>query len=112
MVFSSNIFLFIFLPLTLAGHFLAPKKLKNGFLLAMSLLFYAWGEPKVVLVMLASILFNWLKVNVGGIFAVYELLPAFIVAIAAIVIFSLLDKEPSKDMQDEFDAAVKHAKEN
>jgi len=59
-VFSSNLFLFIFLPLTLAGHFLAPKKLKNGFLLAMSLLFYAWGEPKVVLVMLASILFNWL----------------------------------------------------
>ncbi|MBR5590439.1 MAG: sodium:proline symporter, partial [Anaerotignum sp.] len=59
-----------------------------------------------------TILFNWLKVNVGGIFAVYELLPAFVVAIVAIVIFSLLDKEPSKDMQDEFDAAVKHSKEN
>ena len=60
MVFSSNIFLFIFLPFTLAGHFLMPRKGKNIFLLAMSLLFYAWGEPKVVLVMLASILFNWL----------------------------------------------------
>ena len=59
-----------------------------------------------------SIVFYWLKVNVGGIFSVYELLPAFILAIAAIVVFSLLDKEPSKDMLDEFDAAVKHSKEN
>ena len=59
-----------------------------------------------------SIAFYWLKTNVGGIFSVYELLPAFVLAIAAIVVFSLLDKEPSKDMQDEFDAAVKHAKEN
>ncbi len=60
----------------------------------------------------STILFNWLKTNVGGIFSVYELLPAFILAIAAIVIFSLLDKEPAKDMQDEFDAAVKHSREN
>jgi sodium/proline symporter len=59
-----------------------------------------------------SVVFYWLKTNVGGIFSVYELLPAFVLAIAAIVVFSLLDKEPSKDMQDEFDAAVKHAKEN
>ena len=59
----------------------------------------------------STILFNWLKTNVGGIFSVYELLPAFFLAIAAIIIFSLLDKEPTKDMQDEFDAAVKMSKE-
>jgi sodium/proline symporter len=59
----------------------------------------------------STILFNWLKTNVGGIFSVYELLPAFILAVIAIVVFSLLDKEPTKDMQDEFDAAVKMSKE-
>ena len=61
---------------------------------------------------MGTILFNWLKTHVGGIFAVYELLPAFICAIIAIVIFSLLDKEPSKEMQEEFDLAVAHSKEN
>lgn len=59
MVFSSNIFLFLFLPVTLAGNFLLPKKARNVFLLIASLLFYAWGEPRVVLVMIASILFNY-----------------------------------------------------
>jgi sodium/proline symporter len=59
----------------------------------------------------STIIFNWLKTNVGGIFSVYELLPAFILAVIAIVVFSLLDKEPTKDMQDEFDAAVKMSKE-
>lgn len=66
----------------------------------------------VVVGAVSTILFNYLKTHVGGIFSVYELLPAFILAILAIVIFSLLDKEPSQDMQDEFDQAVAHAKEN
>lgn len=60
----------------------------------------------------STILFNYLKTHVGGIFSVYELLPAFICAVLAIVIFSLLDKEPSKEMQEEFDIAVAHSKEN
>lgn len=59
MVFSSAAFLFTFLPITLAGYYLFPKKFRNIFLTAMSLLFYAWGEPKFVLVMLASILMNY-----------------------------------------------------
>ncbi len=59
----------------------------------------------------STILFNWLKTNVGGIFSVYELLPAFFAAVIAIVVFSLLDKEPTQDMKDEFDAAVKMAHE-
>lgn len=48
MVFSSNLFLFVFLPLTLAGYYLIRRELRNGFLLAMSLLFYAVGEPSFV----------------------------------------------------------------
>lgn len=59
MVFSSAAFLFAFLPLTLAGYFLLPGKFRNGFLMAASLLFYAWGEPKFVLIMILSILMNY-----------------------------------------------------
>ncbi len=66
----------------------------------------------VIVGAVSTILFNYLKTHVGGIFSVYELLPAFILAIVAIVVFSLLDKEPSQDMQEEFDRAVAHAKEN
>ncbi|MBR2718602.1 MAG: MBOAT family protein [Clostridia bacterium] len=60
MVFSSNIFLFAFLPVTLAGYYLINQRLRNAFLLLMSLLFYAWGEPRVVLVMMGSIIINYL----------------------------------------------------
>ena len=62
MVFASNAFLFFFLPITLILYWLAHKKraLSNAVLTVMSLLFYAWGEPKFVLVMLLSILINWL----------------------------------------------------
>lgn len=58
MVFSSTIFLFFFLPLTLAGYYLIDRRFKNGFLLLFSLIFYAWGEPKFVFVMIGSILVN------------------------------------------------------
>ena len=61
MIFSSNIFLFLFLPITLLGYFLIKDKYKNIFLLLMSLIFYAWGEPKFVFVMIASIIFNYLS---------------------------------------------------
>ncbi len=59
MVFSSLTFLFAFLPITLIGYYLFPKKLKIGFLLLASLVFYAWGEPLYVLLMIGSILINW-----------------------------------------------------
>lgn len=55
MLFSGIPFLYYFLPCTLALYFLAPKKLKNAVLLLMSLLFYAWGEPRYVLLMVAVI---------------------------------------------------------
>lgn len=59
MVFSSAAFLFAFLPLTLAGYFILPRKFRNGFLMLASLLFYAWGEPKFVFIMLLSIAMNY-----------------------------------------------------
>jgi len=58
-VFSSPIFLFIFLPLVLAGYFATRGRLRNLWLLGMSLVFYGWGEPRFVLVMLVSIAANF-----------------------------------------------------
>ncbi len=56
MLFSGIPFLFYFLPVVLAVYFLAPKRLKNAVLLVFSLVFYAWGEPKYVFLMVATIL--------------------------------------------------------
>ena len=61
MLFSSTIFLFYFLPLVLALYYTVGRigiRLRNGLLLAASLIFYAWGEPKNVLLLLASCLAN------------------------------------------------------
>ena len=55
MVFSSPIFLACFLPVLLGIYALAPSRARNAVLLAGSLFFYAWGEPKAVLLMLALI---------------------------------------------------------
>lgn len=59
MVFSSTIFLCVYLPLVLLGYYICPKKGKNLFLLIASLIFYAWGEPKYVFLMIFSILVNY-----------------------------------------------------
>ena len=55
MVFSSVPFLYYFLPGCVLLYFLAPRRLKNAALLLCSLLFYAWGEPNYVLLLLLSI---------------------------------------------------------
>ncbi len=55
MVFSSLTFIYVFLPVVLVLYFVIPNRVwRNAVLLAASLLFYAWGEPKFILVMLAS----------------------------------------------------------
>ena len=55
MLFSSIPFLYCFLPAVVLVYFLVPKKLKNAVLLLFSLLFYAWGEPRYVFLMAATI---------------------------------------------------------
>ena len=63
MLFSTLIFLFVFLTAVLFGYYVLFRKSRvsqNVFLLIASLVFYAWGEPKFVFVMVGSILFNWL----------------------------------------------------
>lgn len=58
MVFSSTIFLFFFLPVTLFAYLLVPGRFRNFILLFFSLLFYAWGETGYVFLMIASVVFN------------------------------------------------------
>ena len=61
MVFSSVTFLFLFLPVSLILYYIVPQKLKNFVLLLCSLVFYAWGEPIYVLLMIYSILLNYVS---------------------------------------------------
>lgn len=59
MVFSSIVFLCIYFPAVILCYYLCPKSLRNLFLLLASLLFYAWGEPKYILIMLFSTVFDY-----------------------------------------------------
>lgn len=60
MVFSSPIFLWLFLPIAVVVNFLLKEKYSNLFLTIASLFFYAWGEPEYILLMLLSICINWI----------------------------------------------------
>lgn len=59
MVFSSIFFLCFFLPVTVGLYYIVPKKIRNLILLVVSLIFYAWGEPKYILIMLFSTVFDY-----------------------------------------------------
>lgn len=61
MVFSSLTFLFFFLPITLLLYFLVPTRFKNGLLFLSGLLFYGWGEPVYIIIMILSILIDYLS---------------------------------------------------
>ena len=60
MVFSSIIFMFTFLPLSLLIYYVMPKGIRNFTLLLISLIFYAWGEPIYVLLMVLTIIFDYI----------------------------------------------------
>lgn len=59
MVFSSFVFLLVFLPLVLLLYYICPRRVRNVLLLVASLIFYAWGEPVYVLIMLFSTVFDY-----------------------------------------------------
>ncbi len=60
MIFSSLFFVFVFLPVVLAAYYLVPRKYKNLCLFLFSLVFYAWGEPVSVFLMLFTTLFDYI----------------------------------------------------
>ena len=61
MLFSSIPFIYYFLPCVLVMYFLAPKRFRNGVLLASSLFFYGWGEPRYIVLMLISIMVGYIS---------------------------------------------------
>lgn len=60
MVFSNSVFLFVFLPLVVLGYYLIRHELRNYWLLAVSILFYAWNEPSFTYILIASIIINYI----------------------------------------------------
>ena len=59
MLFSSNVFLYYYIPIVLTLYFITPRKLRNLTLFLVSLVFYGWGEPVYVFLMVATILLNY-----------------------------------------------------
>ncbi len=59
MVFSSLLFLFLFLPVTILIYSISPMRIRNGILLVASLIFYAWGEPVYIFIMIFSTVFDY-----------------------------------------------------
>jgi len=96
MVFSSIIFLFLFLPLTLLFYFIVRKEVQNLFLLCASLLFYAWGESFYVLIMLVSIVVNYfsgllIEYFKGRRIAAFFLCTAVVLNLGLLSVFKYLD---------------------
>ncbi|MBR6514290.1 MAG: MBOAT family protein [Clostridia bacterium] len=60
MLFSSIPFLFYFLPITIFLYFICPKVLKNALLAIVSFIFYAWGEPRYVVIMIVAVAASYL----------------------------------------------------
>ncbi len=63
MLFSSLTFLFLFFPIVCAAYLLARKEIRNYILLIASIIFYAWGEPRYLAIMILTILVNYIGAN-------------------------------------------------
>lgn len=88
MIFSSVLFICLFLPIVIIGYFLTPEKYRNFFLLISSILFYAWGEPKTIFVMLSAIIVNYytgIAIEKG--YRKTGLLISIIVSLGVLIIF-------------------------
>ena len=59
MVFSSVVFLWVLFPVILGCYYISPRAVRNGLLMVFSLFFYAWGEPKYIVLMVISVLMNY-----------------------------------------------------
>ena len=85
MAFSSLIFIFFFLPIFLSSYYLVPRRHKNGVALVWSLLFYAWGAPKVVFLL---IIFSYLDYRISLLFEYFKNYPQRRKWVLAVSIFA------------------------
>ena len=60
MIFSSTLFLFLFLPITLLGYYFLKGNCKNYWLLLVSILFFSWSQPHYLWIILLSIIMNYI----------------------------------------------------
>ena len=96
LVFSSITFLFYFLPLVLTCYFLSPYKLKNLTLLVFSLIFYSYGEPKYIFIMIFSCIVDYVHAliidkNRGTIKAKVALISSIFINLSLLVFFKYSD---------------------
>lgn len=92
MVFSSITFLFYFLPITIAIYYIVPKKCKNIVLLLASLVFYFFGEPAYILLMISSILITYVFGRLidkyqGTVYSKIFLIISIIISVGLLVYF-------------------------
>ena len=66
MVFSSILFMFIYLPVVLAVYYIVPSRWRNLWLFIVNLVFYGWGEPVYILLMIFSICLNYVSGRLIG----------------------------------------------
>ena len=90
MVFSSFIFLFGFLPVVLALYYITPRRFRNVTLFVVDLVFYSWGEPKLVLLMMVSVLLNYFSAILIGIYRPKKRLARAIFILSIILNLGLL----------------------
>jgi len=89
MVFSSLLFLFRFLPAVLLLYYILPKKARNTVLFLVSLFFYAWGEPVYVLLMLATIVLDYILGRLVGYYRAAGRMHAAKISVAAAAVINL-----------------------
>ncbi|WP_352420576.1 MBOAT family protein [Proteiniborus sp.] len=90
MLFSSLVFLFVFLPSVITLYYISGKKLRNLILLVFSLFFYAYGEPKYLLIMIVSIIANYLMGLLVDKYRNEEMKAKILLAIAVIINLSVI----------------------
>ena len=94
MLFSSLVFIFVFLPIVLAAYYFLPRKLRNLVLLVFSLVFYAWGGVSYALILVASILVNYgivKQIEKSSVHKRKWLITGLVFDVTVIVIFKYLD---------------------
>ena len=96
MLFSSIPFLYYFLPLTLLVYFISPKFLKNSVLLISSLIFYGWGEPRFVLLIVGTILLGYIfglliEKTRGTVFSKILLIISILTSLSGLLYFKYAD---------------------
>ena len=90
MVFSSPVFLFFFLPVTLGIYYAVPARFKNFILFLSGLVFYAWGEPVYVLIMILSTAIDYTAGRIIGRFGENRVIRRLCLIISVVMNLSLL----------------------